>query len=164
MKILLITEKVDKNDEVFGYFHGRILDLVPHCEKLTILCLEENQHNIPNSVKILSLGKEKNQSRFRYIFNFYRFILSERKNYDTVFVHMAPIWIVMGGLIWRLLGKKIVLWYSHKFVDWKLRVAEFFATLVLTPSENSFRIRSKKVRLTHDSLDLEALLDISRKG
>lgn len=162
MKILLITEKVDKNDEIFGYLHGRILDFLPHCEKLTILCLEENQHNIPDSVKILSLGKEKNQSRIRYIWNFYRFIWSERKNYDTVFVHMAPIWIVMGGFIWRILGKKIVLWYSHKFVDWKLRVAEFFTTLVLTPSENSFRIKSKKVHVTHDALDLQAFLEASR--
>lgn len=161
MKILLITEKVDKNDEIFGYFHGRILDFLPYCEKLTILCLEENQHNLLQNVKILSLGKEKKQSRIRYVWNFYRFIWSERKNYDTVFVHMAPIWIVMGGLIWRLLCKKIVLWYSHKFVDWKLRVAEFFATLILTPSENSFRVKSKKVHVAHDALDLEAFSKVS---
>ncbi|MEK7460532.1 MAG: hypothetical protein AAB628_03225 [Patescibacteria group bacterium] len=163
MKILLIAEKIDKNDEMFGYFHGRILDFVPYCEKLSIICLEENEHNIPKNVSVFSLGKEKRQSRLKYALNFYRYIWRERKNYDTVFVHMAPVWVVMGGVVWHILGKKVVLWYSHKFVDWKLRIAEKLASVILTPSENSFRIKSKKVVLCPHTVDLEAFLAISNK-
>ena len=158
MKILLITEKIDKDDEMFGYFHGRIIDFIPYCEKLTIICLEEHAHNLPSNVPVLSLGKEKKFSRLKYTLNFYRYIWTERKNYDVVFVHLAPIWVVMGGLIWRFLGKEIVLWYNHTFVDLKHSIAEKFASVILTTSENSFRVKSKKVKIFPNTVDLEAFV------
>ena len=158
MKILIVTELVDKNHDMFGFFHGRTLDFARQCEKLTIICLELREHNLPPNVKTLSLGKEKKRSRLAYTWKLLKYSWTERKNYDRVFVHLTPHYVVLGGWLWRLLGKEVVLWYSHTFVDWWLWVAEKFANVILTTSENKFRIKSTKVKIFDGKTDLEAYL------
>src|SRR3989344_3833852 len=147
MNILIVTELVDKSHDMFGFFHGRMLDFARQCEKLTIICLELREHNLPPEVKILSLGKEPRRSRFAYTWKLLKYSWQERKNYDRVFVHLTPHYVVLAGWLWRLLGKEVVLWYSHTFVDWWLWVAEKFANTILTTSENKFRIKSTKVKI-----------------
>ena len=158
MKILIITELVDKNHDIFGFFHGRMLDFARECQKLTIICLELREHNLPAEVKILSLGKEKNRSRIAYTWKLLKYSWQERANYDRVFVHITPHYVVLAGWLWRLLGKEVVLWYSHTFVDSWLWLAEKFANQILTTSENKFRIKSKKVKIIEGKTDLESFV------
>ena len=66
---------------------------------------------------------------------------------------MNPIWVVLGGLCWRLTGKKIFFWYTHKAVTPKLRLAEKFANIIFTASKESFRLKSKKVIVTGHGID-----------
>ncbi len=178
MKLLIITQKVDEQDSILGFFHRWIEEFAKHCEKVTVICLYEGKHNLPKNVKVLSLGKEKYIrkrcdleggacdgkrssleenifSKITYTYRFYRYIWSERKNYDSVFVHMNPIYAVLGGIFWRLLGKKIVLWYTHKNVDLKLRIAEKFTHNILTASKESFRLKSNKVKIMGHGIDTE---------
>jgi hypothetical protein len=147
MKVLLITEKLDKNDEVTSFFHGRLLDFASKCETLLVLVLEKKSHNLPKKVDVLSLGKEKGLSKLNLLFNFYRYIFSHASEYDHVFVYRSPIYIVLGGLFWRLLGKEITLWYSHTYSDWTLRVATFFVNHIITSSENGFPFKTPKLRV-----------------
>ncbi|MEK7114048.1 MAG: hypothetical protein AAB850_00660 [Patescibacteria group bacterium] len=156
MNILIVTELIDKNHGSFGFFHGRMLDFAKECRKLTIICLELHEHNLPHHIKILSLGKEKRKSRVVYTWKLLKYIWTERRNYDSVFVHLTPHYVVLGGWLWRLLGKDVVLWYNHTFVDWWLWAAEKFANRILTTSENKFRIKSNKVRIFDGKTDLEA--------
>jgi len=143
--ILIITEKLDSNHEIFGFFHAQILDFVKECKIVSVICLEESSHNLQGKVNVLSLGKEKQQSKIMYIKNFYMYIWQERKNYDVVFVHLNPVYVVMAGLFWRLFNKTIVLWYNHTQVSLILRIAEKLAHKIYTPSKESFRLKSKKV-------------------
>jgi len=41
MKLLIITQKVDINDDVLGFMHGWIAEFAKHCEKLTVICLQK---------------------------------------------------------------------------------------------------------------------------
>jgi glycosyltransferase involved in cell wall biosynthesis len=68
---------------------------------------------------------------------------------------MNPEYLVVAGWLWRLRGKKIALWYTHKSVDLKLRIAEHFATFVFTASKGSFRLESKKVEVVGHGIDAE---------
>jgi len=92
--------------------------------------------------------------KIKYIFNFYKHIWQERKKYDTVFVHMNPEYVVLGGLFWRLTGKKIGLWYTHKTIDLKLRLAERLSHIIFTASPESFRLPSKKVKIVGHGIDI----------
>jgi len=155
MKLLIITQKVDKNDDILGFFHGWLLEFAKHYEKITVICLQKGEYDLPSNVKVFSLGKEKGVSRIQYLINFYKYIWQERKNYDKVFVHMNPIYVVLGGLFWRFKGKKVALWYTHKSVDLKLRIAEKLANIIFTASKESFQLKSKKVEVVGHGIDVE---------
>jgi len=58
MKLLIITQKVDMNDDVLGFMHGWINEFAKHCEKITVICLQKGEHELSDNVKVLSLGKE----------------------------------------------------------------------------------------------------------
>jgi len=154
MRVLLITEKLDIADEIAGLFHSRLLDFADECTALTVLVLENKSHALPKEVKVISLGKEKGVGRFGYILNFYRAILGNAASYDRVFVHRNPIYIVLGGLFWRLMGKEITLWYNHTYQDWTLRVAVLFTNHVLS-TEGGFPLPSRKLRIVDGVHDLD---------
>ncbi len=154
MKLLIITQKVDKNDDVLGFFHAWITEFAKHCEKVTVICLQKGEYDLPENVKVFSLGKENGESRLKYVFRFYRHIWQERKNYDDVFVHMNPEYVVLGGPLWRVLGKRILLWYTHRNVDLKLRIAEKFAHRIFTSAKESFLLPTKKLSLVGHGVDV----------
>lgn len=173
MRLLIITQKVNKDDPILGFFFRWITEFTKHFESLVVICLEKGNHDqneLPANVRVLSLGKEKipTEKNFRFlnkikfIFRSYKYIWQERKNYDAVFVHMNPIYIVFGGIFWRLINKKIFLWYTHRCVDLKLRIAEKFVSRVFTASKESFMLRSDKVIVTGHGIPLENFTNIIR--
>lgn len=155
MKLLIITQKVDKNDPVLGFFHRWLEEFAKHCDKLTVICLEMGQYDLPKNVKVLSLGKEDGVSRFKYIKRFYKYIHNEQDNYDSVFVHMNPEYVVLGGIAWKTWKKKIALWYTHRNVDLKLRIAEKFADVIFTASKESFNLPTEKLRVMGHGIPVE---------
>jgi len=164
MKLLICTQKVDMDDDVLGFFHDWIAEFAKTCEQVTVICLKQGTFDLPANVKVLSLGKEKLElgtwnldiiKKLKYGFNFLRYIRQERQNYDTVFVHMNQIYAILGGFYWRLQGKKIGLWYTHKQVNLSLRLAEKIVDHVFTASEKSFRIESPKKIILGHGIDIE---------
>jgi len=146
MKLLIITQKVDAADDVLGFFYHWIREFSRHVEEITVICLEEGAHDFQSNVRVLSLGKEKKRSRMQYLGRFFQNILRERKRYDTVFVHMNPEYVVLGGILWRMLGKRIGFWYVHRNVDLKLWLAEKLAHIIFSTTPEAFRLRSLKVQ------------------
>lgn len=155
MKLLIITQKVDKNDDILGFFHQWLFEFAKHTELLTVICLEKGDYNLPKNTRVFSLGKEEGKGRFVYLARFFKYIRSLHREYDAVFVHMNPIYTVLGGCFWKVRGKKIALWYTHKRVDLKLRIAEKFSDIIFTASKESFRLPSKKVVVTGHGIDIE---------
>jgi len=157
MNLLILTQKVDKNDPDFFFFYKWIEEFSKQCEKVTVICLYEGEHDFPINVQVLTLGKEKNASRLHYVFKFYTYIWKQRKNYDHVFVHMNPEYVVMGGLVWKMLGKKNSLWYTHRQVNLKLKIAEKLSNVIFTASSEGFGVPSKKVHIMGHGIDTESL-------
>jgi glycosyltransferase involved in cell wall biosynthesis len=155
MKILILTQKIDKNDDVLGFMHGWISEFAKNCERVTAISLQQGEHGLPSNVKVLSLGKEGGRSRIKYIWNFYKYIWQEKNNYDAVFVHMNPEYVVLGGLFWKFLGKKISLWYAHKSTPWHLKLAEKFVDVIFTSTESGCKIKSKKIKVIGQGIDTE---------
>ena len=153
MNLLIVTQKVDQNDQLLGFFIGWLERLAKKFDHILILCLEKGEFNLPENVKVLSLGKDRHWPKLFWLFNFYKYIFQYRKRYDAVLVHMNPIWVVLGGWSWKLMSKKLFLWYTHKAVTFKLRLAEKLADHIFTASPESFRLPSKKVIVTGHGID-----------
>lgn len=154
-KLLIITQKVDGNDQLLGFFISWLEKFSKKFEKITVICLEKGKFNLPKDIKVISLGKDEGQSKLIQLANFYVLISTLRDEYDAVFIHMNPIWVVLGGPVWRLMNKKIFFWYTHKAVTLKLRLAEKFADTIFTASTESFRLSSKKIIVTGHGVDTE---------
>ncbi len=138
MKLLLITQKIDRNDSVLGFMHGWIAALAPRFSRIAVICLEEGNHALPANVAVYSLGKELGRSRYEYLYRFFLYLWRLRRDYDSVFVHMNPEYVVLAGLWWRATGKRVVLWYNHIHGGVFARVAGVLAHRICFVSPFSF--------------------------
>lgn len=156
MKLLIITQTVDTEDPILGFFVRWIEEFAKHVERIEVICLREGKHAFPTNVRVHSLGKERGAaSRAAYAWRFLSLIRKFRNDYDTVFVHMNPEYVVLGRLFWRLWGKRIALWYTHKAVNLKLRIAVACADIVFSASPESFRLRTDKLQVMGHGIDTE---------
>jgi len=153
-KLLIITQKVDVNDDLLGFFHRWIEKLAQHFEKVLVICLQKGKYYLPEKVKVLSLGKESGRSKLKYLYRFYLYILKEKKNYDVVFVHMNSIYILLGWFFWRIFGKKIYFWYNHHFGSLITKIAILLVKNVFYTSPFSFASKFK------NSLKMPAGIDV----
>ena len=162
MNLLIVTQKVDRTDHNLGFFHRWVEEFASQAESVIVICLQEGEHNLPNNVRVLSLGKEERESKLQYVTRFLKYISQEVKSYDGVLIHMNPEYALLGGWYWRLMKKKVALWYVHKSVTKKLRSSIAFVDRVFTASPESFRIESDKKVVTGHGIDTEYFLPSAR--
>ena len=153
MKLLVVTKKVDKNDQLLGFFVQWLCLLSEWFNRIEVLCLEEGEYDLPSNVSVHSLGKDRGMSKLKQLFNFYS--LLSTLNYDAVLVHMNPIWMALGGIYWKVTSKKTFFWYTSGGVTFKLRIATMFSNTVFTASPESFRLKSDKIVVTGHGIDTE---------
>ncbi len=157
MRLLIVTQAVDTEDPVLGFFVQWIEEFAKHVERIEVICLKEGKHALPANVRVHSLGKERGAaSRAAYAWRFLSLAWRLRRDYDAVFVHMNPEYVVLGGLLWRLLGKRIGLWYVHKSVDLKLRAAVCLAHDIFTVSRDGFFLKTHKLHAVGHGIDTAA--------
>lgn len=113
MRLLIVTQAIDRNDPVLGFFHQWVEEFARQGEYVHVICLKQGEYSLPANVSVHSLGKEGGKSRLKYISRFYKYMWRLRREYNVVFVHMNQEYVLLGGLVWRLLGKRVVLWRNH---------------------------------------------------
>lgn len=154
-RLLIATQALDRNDPVLGFFVRWVEEFAKQCESVEVVCLRAGQYNVPDNVHVHSLGKERGIPRLARWYRALRHIVELRNRYDAVFVHMNPEYFVAAGWLWRLLGKRTALWYTHKNIDLKLRIAVLFADAVLTASKESFRLATPKAHVMGHGIDTD---------
>ncbi len=154
-KLLIVTQKVDKNDPVLGFFHTWLLEFAKQVEQVIVIGLSVGEHNLPKNVRVISLEKEKGKGRIARTITFLQTIIALKREYDSVFVHMNPEYVALAGLIWQGMRKKVSLWYTHRNVDLKLKLAVTFSDVVFTASPESCRIKSKKIKIIGHGVDVD---------
>ncbi len=154
MKLLILTQKVNIDDPILGFFHRWIEEFSRNYEKVNVICLEKGNFDLPKNVLVHSLGKEEWESKIKYILRFYKYIWVTRKDYDVVFVHMNPIYILLGGLFWRLLGKKVGLWYVHRQKSISLWLSTLLAGVIFSSTKESFGYASSKINYLGHGIDI----------
>ncbi len=170
MRLLVVTQKIDCNDDILGFFHGWIKEFSKRFESFYVICLEKGKSNLPGNVEIFSLGKETKNlqpgthnifDRIKYGWKFLRYIVKTRNQYDKVFVHMNQEYVLLGGIFWKLFGKKVYLWRNHQRGSFLTRLAVSLCDKVFCTSNSSFTARFKKTILMPVGIDT-ALFNITR--
>ncbi len=155
MRLLIITQVVDKNHSVLGFFHRWIEEFAKHCESVIVICLEKGEYDLPRNVEVYSLGKEMGVSKLKLLFRFYFLIFNLRHRYNFVFVHMNQEYILIGGFLWKLLKKKILFWRNHYDGSLLTDVASIFCDKIFCTSKSSYTARYKKTMIMPVGVDTE---------
>ena len=155
MKLLITTQAVDKNDPILGFFHRWIEVFASQVERVEVICLREGVHALPSNVRVHTLGKESGAaSRATYAWRLLRLSWRLRREYDAVFVHMNPEYLITAGWLWAFLRKPRALWYTHKSVNLRLRLGVFWSNVVFSASKESFRLPTEKLQVLGHGIDL----------
>lgn len=170
MRLLILTQKIDIDDPVLSFFHRWVEEFSKNFENIIVICLQKGEHNLPPNVKVFSLGKEKSNLQFsilnfqsisnfkifkklRYLSHFYTYIWQESKNYDAVLVHMNQEYVLLGGIFWKIFGKKIYMWRNHHSGSFLTDIASSFCLKVFCTSKYSYTAKYKKTVLMPVGVD-----------
>ena len=160
MRILIITQKVDKNDSTLGFFHRWVEEFSKQCEFVYVVCLYKGESNLPDNVNIMSLGKEEGESRFKYIWRFYKYSLPLifGRRINKIFIHMNEIYVALlipARPMLKILGIDLLWWKAHVKINQIAKFLRFFVDRVLTSGERSFSIKSKNRRIIGQGIDTD---------
>lgn len=141
MRLLIVTQAIDRSDPVLGFFHRWVEEFAKSTEHISVICLKKGRFELPQNVSVHSLGKEVAPSRIRYVLNFYRYLWMLRGSYDVVLVHMNDEYVLLGGWWWKCAGVKIGLWRNHVQGSWKAAVACRLADVLFYTSPQTYASR-----------------------
>ena len=144
MTLLVITQVVDRDDPVLGFFHQWIEELAATVDAIEVLCLREGMHALPGNVKVHSLGKERGErTPLVYAIRFLQILWRIRGTYQAVFVHMNQEYLLIAGWFWKIAGIPAYLWRNHVQGDWRTTLACMLAHTVFYTSSHAFVARRK---------------------
>jgi glycosyltransferase involved in cell wall biosynthesis len=156
MKLLITTQAIDTHHPVLGFFHEWVAELAKHFEHITVICLIEGEHTLPDNVTVYSLGKEKGElGRIAYARRFLHLLSEIEKEYDAVFVHMNEEYVLLAGWYWRYHRKPVYMWRNHYAGSFLTGVAVAFCKKVFCTSMRSYTARYKRTMLMPVGVDIE---------
>ena len=152
----MITRKVDKNDAQAGFAFNWINKLSQKVKQLKVICLEKgNTEGLSGNIEVFSLGKENGKNKLKEFWNFQRGALKFIKQVDGVLCHQNPEYTILITPYAKFFRKKIVCFYGHKDINWRVRLMHFFSNKVVTSSEGGFQIDSPKRKVISQGIDTD---------
>ncbi|MBU1179360.1 glycosyltransferase family 4 protein [Patescibacteria group bacterium] len=164
MRLLVLTQKVNKSALILGFFHGWLEAMSREFESIDVVALGVGEYDLPQNVRVYSLGKERGAGRLSKLINFYRLVFGLKNKYDAVFVHMNPEYLVLAGWLWKLWKKPVYLWYVHKFSNPILTYASFWVDKIFTANATSCQLKNnKKVVIVGHGINTELFFPAEKR-
>jgi len=157
MHVLMFTQRVDAGHDVLGFTVDWIRALADRVDRLDVLTGYEGSHDLPDNVTVRSYGKERGYAKPRRVATFQRHCLwyARRGDVDVAFSHMIPEFVIASWPWLRVAGVPYVLWYAHRSVNARLRVAHALVDRVVTATDASFRLPSSKLSVVGHGIDTD---------
>jgi len=156
MKLLMITRKIDKDDGLAGFTFNWVKKLSSNVDKIYVMCLEKgNADGLPENVTVYSLGKEKGKNRWREFWRFHKYAVKLVPKVDGVFAHQNPEYGILISLWTKIFRKRLVAWYAHGGVGYKLKLLNFLGNKMISSTPSGFKLPSKKLTILHQGIDTE---------
>jgi glycosyltransferase involved in cell wall biosynthesis len=160
MRLLVVTQVVDTEHPILGFFHTWLIALAQRIERIEVICLQEGRHDLPANVRVASLGKREGATgilnRLRYSLRFSRQLLRLRREYDVVLVHMNQEYILLAGWYWLLARKPVYLWRNHYQGSFLTDIAAWFCVKVFCTSRHSYTAKYAKTVIMPVGTDAKA--------
>ncbi|MDX9893226.1 MAG: glycosyltransferase family 4 protein [Patescibacteria group bacterium] len=154
MKLLMITRKVDKNEHLAGFIYHWVKKLGQQVDELRVISWQEGDSSgLSDNIKVFHLPAAAN--KFSKILAFQKILWENIRGVDGIFCHQNPEYTLLAALLAKIFGKRLVVWYAHGSVSWRLKLAEKLADKIISSSIDSFRLKSKKLVIIGQGIDTE---------
>mgnify|MGYP003424889830 FL=1 len=160
MKLLIVTQTLDSKDSVLGFFVRWVLEFAKQCHQVTVFCLDKGEDIFPSNVEVIHISRTWHGLKMWPLILAYQ-AFKYRKNYTHVFAHMNPEYILSTGIIWRLLSKKISLWYAHGTVSLRLKIAAILCNTIFSSTPEGFRYPTSKLHIVGQGIDMSLYKNIN---
>lgn len=158
MKLLIINQKMDETDAVLGIYVNWINEFANQCEHVHVITQHKGKANVNKNVTIHSLGKEKKASKPTQVLRFYKLLNKLLPEVDAAVVHMIPLWVILGGPLYKLHKTPVFLFYAHKHTDAKLKLAARISAGVFSSTPGSITLQSPKITLVGQGIPVSKLM------
>jgi peptidoglycan/xylan/chitin deacetylase (PgdA/CDA1 family) len=111
-RTLIFAQAVDDQDPLFGFFVTWLRGFAVYGSAHVCALRVNPSVVVPEQIRVHSL-REKGGGRLQTVFRVFERSIALRRDYDAVFVRGDAIYLVIAGWLWRLLGKRVVFWYTH---------------------------------------------------
>ena len=158
-KILVLNIATDSKDTSLGFAISWLNEFSKNYLEVDVITLNKGDTSALNeNINIYEINK--NKSKLFAVSNFYKTInlLTKKNNYEFCFSHMSAIMMLASYPVLLIRTLKSIFWYTHAgpknlFNKLILFKASLLASKIITASENSFPLKSKKVTPIGHAID-----------
>ena len=162
MKLIMITPRVGYKNPILGFIPGWVTAIAQKVEYLWVITPRAEDVVLPSNVKVIEVGRDysKGETVIHAIARFYSVLwrILRDEPVDGIFSHMYPMFAIMAALSARWHAVPVVMWFTHTHVSCQLRLAHLLVDRVVTASDGSFNLRSKKKTVLGHGIDVEKFL------
>jgi glycosyltransferase involved in cell wall biosynthesis len=140
MRVLFVTQVIDRTHENLGAIHGWIAALANEVEHVHAIALSVGDVELPSNVSLYSLGKDRGYSKPHQMQIFQSEVarLVVHREVDLFFPHMVPLYAMLVEPYRLAFRIPSVMWYAHNTADLKLKLANACVDRFVTVSKDSF--------------------------
>ncbi|MFC1814717.1 glycosyltransferase family 4 protein [Thermodesulfobacteriota bacterium] len=126
-----------------------------HFDQIDVITMHKGRLALRDNICVYSVGGELGYSKIKKARNFYILLIKilNEKRIDGCFTHMAVWFMLIGGPLLMLKRIPRVTWYAHSVLNPVMLGAYVLSNAIVTASQDSFRINSRKVHVTGHGID-----------
>lgn len=113
MRLLWFNLATDLDDPILGFTSAWLRAAARRVEAVHVITMRAGRLELPENVRVYSVGKEKGYSKPRRALEFYRRLcrIINREGVEACFSHMIPIFSIMAAPLLKARGIPLVTWY-----------------------------------------------------
>ncbi len=113
-RTLICAQAADENDPLFGFFVPWLRKFAERSDAIVCaLRVSDPLPELPPNIEVRATRPKGSKSKIGVIWNVAKISWQERFRYQSVFIRGDAQYLACLGWLWRLLGKKVVFWYTH---------------------------------------------------
>jgi len=153
MRVLVLNMAMQRGRRAF--IVDWVAELAGQVEHVDVFTMTTTDEPVPANVRVWSLGKERGHSTLRRVAVFYQRLrrVLDGDRIDVCFVHMVPIFAIMAAPFLRVRRVPMVMWYAHRSLTWKLRLAHRLVKVIVSVNEQSYPYRKDKLVAVGHGID-----------
>jgi glycosyltransferase involved in cell wall biosynthesis len=157
MRLLLFNLATDADDPILGFTTRWIQALAKRVEFIHVITMRAGRIEVPENVRVYSVGKEKGYSEPRRATEFYRhlFRVLREDRIDACFSHMIPIFTVLAAPVLKVKKIPIVTWYAHPSLTWILKLAHHLSDRMVASVATAYPYRKDKLVVIGQGIDTD---------